>query len=408
MGNNYKSELISYQESQLFSTTPATSRQVYDVQAVFRDADRLQEYTDQYGQNRLGFYVMSTQDNKQQLKKYRYEDFNNKIHSKPISLICVYQTEERSWWIYYPEQLYLQIPDGDAYLHRVSELLNKQNLADSYADIINYTYELYPQFNSMVTAQATKIANTEVNHKYLLIQIQMPLVLFLITVAITVLFKDAIDSFIEKMRQKRELELRKKAMKQAEIDRKYMEDKRVDQAEWVENMNKTPKVLKRLATLVDMATSCEDKYDTKIDIEAIERIGLNLKKIEKIQNKLLESEDECEGSNGYQLQTSYRKQIVRRFYKTYFVVFMMQLDTVKYDFQIEVFDGVNEFNELIKTYIEITDNMIERLQNQPVSSIKINNNTIRKTAELDGLIGQEKIQEDSGVDDATEHTKEDS
>ena len=128
----------------------------------------MQEYVDEYGQNRMGVYMLSTSEDKKQLKKYTYSDMQERVQAKPVSLICVYQTQQREWMIFYPVQLYNILSDPKGYLDRVQQLLDKIDIANSYANIINYTYELYPDLNSRIADKAQSVSTDQISSKYLI------------------------------------------------------------------------------------------------------------------------------------------------------------------------------------------------------------------------------------------------
>ena len=46
---------------------------------MFKGSTEMQEYVDEYGQNRMGVYMLSTSEDKKQLKKYTYSDMQERV-----------------------------------------------------------------------------------------------------------------------------------------------------------------------------------------------------------------------------------------------------------------------------------------------------------------------------------------
>lgn len=402
MYSQMQSKIMQYTEGELFGTTESTQRAVYDVQVAFQDSDLLQEYVNTYGSNRLGFYVMSTQEGKQQLQKYKYSDLEKRIKTKPASIICVYQTQQRDWWIYYPEFIYKQMADPDAYFEHVSTLLNKVALQNSYANIMNYTYELYPDFNEMVTNTANKIQSNEVRQQYKV----YALFGCALVIMVQILIQIGINEVTVDLEKKRVSQV-KKADKQS----KKMEarQKKEFMNEWTQHVSKTSLVVSRIQSCAESFESEGDSETAKeVKNQVIKKLQTNLLMLENDQKKLMDCKDD-------QATETRRGKTIIGFYRKYFPMLEQLIDIVEQDIKHNRYNIV-EFNKILDLYVEITESVLDKVHGIQQGDMQIQLNTVMKSAAMDGLVNthkefkcteDKKEKEDKDTDIQSENSQED-
>lgn len=367
----------------------------------------MQEYVDEYGQNRMGVYMLSTSEDKKQLKKYTYSDMQERVQAKPVSLICVYQTQQREWMIFYPVQLYNILSDPKGYLDRVQQLLDKIDIANQYANIINYTYELYPDLNSRIADKAQSVSTDQISSKYL-IKVLLKTVIQLTISIIVGLCMNWIIDYVDRQiiytsatieaehkrdRQKqlkREQEQHNRAHNETEQEHNNRNYTNVTKQQ--EHSNKTDRQDKKQISLISLSERLVDWIDSlennnsELQIVETESLKKNLRILQTCLN------DPDKKNNEYLI----------KFYSQYFkplYSIASQTDKMIQDQNISTESKISyteQFKQAIILYNEITSKIIDNILNQKQNSIDLYIKKIQKIAESDGLIQVQADQEAVG------------
>ena len=367
----------------------------------------MQEYVDEYGQNRMGVYMLSTSEDKKQLKKYTYSDMQERVQAKPVSLICVYQTQQREWMIFYPVQLYNILSDPKGYLDRVQQLLDKIDIANSYANIINYTYELYPDLNSRIADKAQSVSTDQISSKYLIKVLLKTVIQLTISIIVGLCLNwiiDYVDRQIiytsatieaehkrDRQKQlKREQEQHNRAHNEAEQEHNNRNYTNVTKQQ--EHSNKTDRQDKKQVNLISLSERLVDGIDSlennnsELQIVETESLKKNLRILQTCLN------DPDKKNNEYLI----------KFYSQYFkplYSIASQTDKMIQDQNISTESKISyteQFKQAIILYNEITSKIIDNILNQKQNSIDLYIKKIQKIAESDGLIQVQADQEAVG------------
>ena len=367
----------------------------------------MQEYVDEYGQNRMGVYMLSTSEDKKQLKKYTYSDMQERVQAKPVSLICVYQTQQREWMIFYPVQLYNILSDPKGYLDRVQQLLDKIDIANSYANIINYTYELYPDLNSRIADKAYSVSTYQISSKYLIKVLLKTVIQLTISIIVGLCLNWIID-YVDRQiiytsatieaehkrdRQKqlqREQEQHNRAHNETEQERNNRNYTNVTKQQ--EHSNKTDRQDKKQVNLIGLSERLVDGIDSlennnsELQIVETESLKKNLRILQTCLN------DPDKKNNEYLI----------KFYSQYFkplYSIASQTDKMIQDQNISTESKISyteQFKQAVILYNEITSKIIDNILNQKQNSIDLYIKKIQKIAESDGLIQVQADQEAVG------------
>ena len=367
----------------------------------------MQEYVDEYGQNRMGVYMLSTSEDKKQLKKYTYSDMQERVQAKPVSLICVYQTQQREWMIFYPVQLYNILSDPKGYLDRVQQLLDKIDIANSYANIINYTYELYPDLNSRIADKAQSVSTDQISSKYLIKVLLKTVIQLTISIIVGLCLNWIID-YVDRQiiytsatieaehkrdRQKqlqREQEQHNRAHNETEQERNNRNYTNVTKQQ--EHSNKTDRQDKKQISLISLSERLVDGIDSlennnsELQIVETESLKKNLRILQTCLN------DPDKKNNEYLI----------KFYSQYFkplYSIASQTDKMIQDQNISTESKISyteQFKQAVILYNEITSKIIDNILNQKQNSIDLYIKKIQKIAESDGLIQVQADQEAVG------------
>lgn len=367
----------------------------------------MQEYVDEYGQNRMGVYMLSTSEDKKQLKKYTYSDMQERVQAKPVSLICVYQTQQREWIIFYPVQLYNILSDPKGYLDRVQQLLDKIDIANSYANIINYTYELYPDLNSRIADKAQSVSTDQISSKYLIKVLLKTVIQLTISIIVGLCLNwiiDYVDRQIiytsatieaehkrDRQKQlKREQEQHNRAHN--EIEQEHNNRNYTNVTKQQEHSNKTDRQDKKQLSLIGLSERLVDGIDSlennnsELQIVETESLKKNLRILQTCLN------DPDKKNNEYLI----------KFYSQYFkplYSIASQTDKMIQDQNISTESKISyteQFKQAIILYNEITSKIIDNILNQKQNSIDLYIKKIQKIAESDGLIQVQADQEAVG------------
>lgn len=367
----------------------------------------MQEYVDEYGQNRMGVYMLSTSEDKKQLKKYTYSDMQERVQAKPVSLICVYQTQQREWIIFYPVQLYNILSDPKGYLDRVQQLLDKIDIANSYANIINYTYELYPDLNSRIADKAQSVSTDQISSKYLIKVLLKTVIQLTISIIVGLCLNwiiDYVDRQIiytsatieaehkrDRQKQlKREQDQHNRAHNETEQEHNNRNYTNVTKQQ--EHSNKTDKQDKKQISLISLSDRLVDGIDSlennnsELQIIETESLKKNLRILQTCLN------DPDKKNNEYLI----------KFYSQYFkplYSIASQTDKMIQDQNISTESKISyteQFKQAIILYNEITSKIIDNILNQKQNSIDLYIKKIQKIAESDGLIQVQADQEAVG------------
>lgn len=367
----------------------------------------MQEYVDEYGQNRIGVYMLSTSEDKKQLKKYTYSDMQERVQAKPVSLICVYQTQQREWIIFYPVQLYNILSDPKGYLDRVQQLLDKIDIANSYANIINYTYELYPDLNSRIADKAQSVSTDQISSKYLIKVLLKTVIQLTISIIVGLCLNwiiDYVDRQIiytsatieaehkrDRQKQlKREQEQHNRAHSETEQEPNNRNYTNVTKQQ--EHSNKTDRQDKKQVNLISLSERLVDGIDSLennnsgLQIVETESLKKNLRILQTCLN------DPDKKNNEYLI----------KFYSQYFkplYSIASQTDKMIQDQNISTESKISytdQFKQAIILYNEITQKIIDNILNQKQNSIDLYIKKIQKIAESDGLIQVQADQEAVG------------
>lgn len=367
----------------------------------------MQEYVDEYGQNRMGVYMLSTSEDKKQLKKYTYSDMQERVQAKPVSLICVYQTQQREWMIFYPVQLYNILSDPKGYLDRVQQLLDKIDIANSYANIINYTYELYPDLNSRIADKAQSVSTDQISSKYLIKVLLKTVIQLTISIIVGLCLNwiiDYVDRQIiytsatieaehkrDRQKQlKREREQHNRAHNETEQEHNNRNYTNVTKQQ--EHSNKTDRQDKKQVNLIGLSERLVDGIDSlennnsELQIVETESLKKNLRILQTCLN------DPDKKNNEYLI----------KFYSQYFkplYSIASQTDKMIQDQNISTESKISyteQFKQAIILYNEITSKIIDNILNQKQNSIDLYIKKIQKIAESDGLIQVQADQEQVG------------
>lgn len=411
---SYKSSEYVYKTSELFETTAQTDRAVYDVAVVFGGADKMQELSTEYGKSKLGVYMLSTSEDQKEVEKYKYNELSKRVQAKPASIICVYQTDSKDWYIFYPASLWNAIPEPQGYFNRVHDLLQKMDLANSYANIVNYTYDLYPDLNELVTSEANKIIQAEKRQEFIrdsaFYFISIVTLQVLIGIAIQIVQKDYVyssnaqllshinDVINEDARKEKEKTDRKiKSFKKQNNNQSNQNNYGVGQArETYENLEKpdipewfkykclTGEVNNRLQGIAEQLDNSEISSNTA-------RLIDRLQELDSIVSQRYSDDKKAPG-------------FVEKFYRSYFVMLMNLVEQVERYINENDVQKTRSYNEGLELYETITNGIIKKLKQSSVDTIRISVDAIKRGAMLDGLI--ENKQDDEVVDKAEETSKE--
>lgn len=420
---SYKSSEYVYKTSELFETTAQTDRVVYDVAVVFGEADKMQELSTEYGKSKLGVYMLSTSDDQKLVEKNSYDELSKRVQAKPASIICVYQTDSKDWYIFYPASLWNAIPEPQGYFNHVHDLLQKMDLANSYANIVNYTYDLYPDLNELVTSEANKIIQTEKRQEFIrdsaFYFISIVTLQVLIGIAIQIVQKDYVyssnaqllshindvideDARKEKEKTDRKIKSFKKqnnnqSNQSGQINRDNYD---VEQArETYENLEKpdipdipewfkykclTGEVNNRLQGIAEQLDNSEISSNTA-------RLIDRLQELDNIVSQRYSDDKKAPG-------------FVEKFYRSYFVMLMNLVEQVERYINENDVQKTRSYNEGLELYEAITNGIIKKLKQSSVDTIRISVDAVKRGAMLDGLLDGliENKQDDEVVDKAEE------
>lgn len=414
---SYKSSEYVYKTSELFETTAQTDRAVYDVAVVFGAADKMQELSTEYGKSKLGVYMLSTSEDQKEVEKYRYNELSKRVQAKPASIICVYQTDSKDWYIFYPASLWNAIPEPQGYFNHVHDLLQKMDLANSYANIVNYTYDLYPDLNELVTSEANKIIQAEKRQEFIrdsaFYFISIVTLQVLIGIAIQIVQKDYVyssnaqllshinDVINEDARKEKEKTDRKiKSFKKQNNNQSnqishdnydvgqaretYENLEKPDIPEWFKYKCLTGEVNNRLQGIAEQLDNSEISSNTA-------RLIDRLQELDSIVSQRYSEDKKAPG-------------FVEKFYRSYFVMLMNLVEQVERYINENDVQKTRSYNEGLELYEAITNGIIKKLKQSSVDTIQISVDAIKRGAMLDGLI--ENKQDDEVVDKAEETSKE--
>lgn len=372
----------------------------------------MQEYVDEYGQNRMGVYMLSTSEDKKQLKKYTYNDMQERVQAKPVSLICVYQTQQRDWMVFYPVQLYNILSDPKGYLDRIQQLLDKIDIANSYANIINYTYELYPDLNQRIADKAQQVQTDQISSKYLIKVLLKTVIQLTISIIVGLCLNWLID-YVDRQivytsatieaehKQDRQKRLKKEREHQQEqqeqrgqekeknLNKNISQNSRIKQQDNISKVNKQDKKQISLVNLSERLVSGIDTLERDNQILQIPETDDLKKNIKILQTCLNDPEKK---NNEYLI----------KFYSQYFKPLysiasqtskMLQDDKLSSESKINY---TEQFKQAIILYSEITSKIIDNILNQKQNSIDLYIKKIQKIAESDGLIEIQEDQEQIG------------
>ena len=416
---SYKSSEYVYKTSELFETTAQTDRVVYDVAVVFGGADKMQELSTEYGKSKLGVYMLSTSEDQQEVEKYKYNELSKRVQAKPASIICVYQTDSKDWYIFYPASLWNAIPEPQGYFNHVHDLLQKMDLANSYANIVNYTYDLYPDLNELVTSEANKIIQTEKRQEFIrdsaFYFISIVTLQVLIGIAIQMVQKDYVyssnaqllshinDVIDEDARKEKEKTDRKiKSFKKQNNNQSnqnsqishdnygvgqaretYENLEKPDIPEWFKYKCLTGEVNNRLQGIAEQLDNSELSSNTA-------RLIDRLQELDNIVSQRYSDDKKA-------------PDFVEKFYRSYFVMLMNLVEQVERYINENDVQKTRSYNEGLELYEAITNGIIKKLKQSSVDTIRISVDAIKRGAMLDGLI--ENKQDDEEVDKAEEASK---
>ena len=416
---SYKSSEYVYKTSELFETTAQTDRAVYDVAVVFGEADKMQELSTEYGKSKLGVYMLSTSEDQKEVEKYKYNELSKRVQAKPASIICVYQTDSKDWYIFYPASLWNAIPEPQGYFNHVHDLLQKMDLANSYANIVNYTYDLYPDLNEIVTSEANKIIQAEKRQEFIrdsaFYFISIVTLQVLIGIAIQIVQKDYVYSSNAQLLSHINDVIDEDARKEKEkTDRKIKSFKKqnnnqsnqggqinrdnygVGQArETCENLEKpdipewfrykclTGEVNNRLQGIAEQLDNSEISSNTA-------RLIDRLQELDNIVSQRYSDDKKAPG-------------FVEKFYRSYFVMLINLVEQVERYINENDVQKTRSYNEGLELYEAITNGIIKKLKQSSVDTIRISVDAIKRGAMLDGLI--ENKQDDKAVEEIDETSK---
>ena len=413
---SYKSSEYVYKTSELFETTAQTDRVVYDVAVVFGGADKMQQLSTEYGKSKLGVYMLSTSEDQKEVEKYKYNELSKRVQAKPASIICVYQTDSKDWYIFYPASLWNAIPEPQGYFNHVHDLLQKMDLANSYANIVNYTYDLYPDLNELVTSEANKIIQAEKRQEFIrdsaFYFISIVTLQVLIGIAIQIVQKDYVyssnaqllshinDVIDEDARKEKEKTDRKiKSFKKqnnnqnnlnsqissdnygvGQTRKTYENPEKPDIPEWFKYKCLTGEVNNRLQGIAEQLDNSELSSNTA-------RLIDRLQELDSIVSQRYSDDKKAPG-------------FVEKFYRSYFVMLMNLVEQVDRYINENDVQKTRSYNEGLELYEAITNGIIKKLKQSSVDTIRISVDAIKRGAMLDGLI--ENKQDDEEVDKAKE------
>lgn len=413
---SYKSSEYVYKTSELFETTAQTDRAVYDVAVVFGGADKMQELSTEYGKSKLGVYMLSTSEDQKEVEKYKYNELSKRVQAKPASIICVYQTDSKDWYIFYPASLWNAIPEPQGYFNHVHDLLQKMDLANSYANIVNYTYDLYPDLNELVTSEANKIIQTEKRQEFIrdsaFYFISIVTLQVLIGIAIQIVQKDYVyssnaqlmshinDVIDEDARKEKEKTDRKiKSFKKQSSSRNNQNGQisrdnygvgqvretcenleKPDIPEWFRYKCLTGELNNRLQGIAEQLDNSEISSNTA-------RLIDRLQELDSIVSQRYSDDKKAPG-------------FVEKFYRSYFVMLINLVEQVERYINENDVQKTRSYNEGLELYEAITNGIIKKLKQSSVDTIRISVDAIKRGAMLDGLI--ENKQDDEEVDKAKE------
>lgn len=399
---SYKSSEYVYKTSELFETTAQTDRAVYDVAVVFGGADKMQELSTEYGKSKLGVYMLSTSEDQKEVEKYKYNELSKRVQAKPASIICVYQTDSKDWYIFYPASLWNAIPEPQGYFNHVHDLLQKMDLANSYANIVNYTYDLYPDLNELVTSEANKVIQAEKRQEFIresaFYFISIVTLQVLIGIAIQIVQKDyvyssnaqllshindVIDEDAKKEKEKTDRKIKsfkKQNNSQSNLNSQISQDnydvgkaretyenlEKPDIPEWFRYKCLTGEVNNRLQGIAEQLDNSEISSNTA-------RLIDRLQELDSIVSQRYSDDKKA-------------PSFVEKFYRSYFVMLMNLVEQVERYINENDVQKTRSYNEGLELYEAITNGIIKKLKQSSVDTIRISVDAIKRGAMLDGLI----------------------
>ena len=363
--------------------------------------------------------MLSTSEDQQEVEKYKYNELSKRVQAKPASIICVYQTDSKDWYIFYPASLWNAIPEPQGYFNHVHDLLQKMDLANSYANIVNYTYDLYPDLNELVTSEANKIIQTEKRQEFIrdsaFYFISIVTLQVLIGIAIQMVQKDYVyssnaqllshinDVIDEDARKEKEKTDRKiKSFKKQNNNQSnqnsqishdnygvgqaretYENLEKPDIPEWFKYKCLTGEVNNRLQGIAEQLDNSELSSNTA-------RLIDRLQELDNIVSQRYSDDKKA-------------PDFVEKFYRSYFVMLMNLVEQVERYINENDVQKTRSYNEGLELYEAITNGIIKKLKQSSVDTIRISVDAIKRGAMLDGLI--ENKQDDEEVDKAEEASK---
>lgn len=343
----------------------------------------MQELASDYGQSKLGVYMLSTSEKWEEITKYKYEELQERVQAKPASIICVYQTAVKDWCIFYPSYLKSAIPEPQGYFNHVHDLLSKMDLANSYANIVNYTYELYPDLNELVTQEANKQLQEEYRDTFIkesvFYFIQLVLLQLLVGLAIAIVQKDyvyasntqlfshihdAIESDNNKIKAETSRNIRK-FDKEAENT-----VQNVEVPEWIRYENLTSRVKYRLSKLAEQLDNSDINSNTARLVDRLDELDNIVS-----QRYLKNFEQNVEAP-----------AFIQKFYRSYFLMLMNLIEQMEKYIDENDLQKIHSYNEGIELYGQITTSVLKKLKQSGIDTIRVSVEAIKKGAVMDGLI----------------------
>lgn len=387
---DYKSEEHVYNTSELFDTTAQTNRYVYDVAVVFSGQDNMKSLQDNYGQSKLGVYVLSTSEDRSVISEYTYEDLSDRVKSKPASIICVYQTTARDWFVFYPKSLWDAIPEPAGYFDHVYSLLQKMDLANTYANIVNYTYELYPDLNELVAVQVNKVVEKEARNEFIKTQvfyvISLTLLAVLIGLVLDIILKDFKESSEERLKEHINKQIESDTVKNTEKVDMNIEKFQLNKAEPVV-INPNNSSLPDWVRYVGLTSKLSDRMiDIQSNIDRKEISNNTESLVQKLQSLERQVREQFGGGSDD------TPKVVRKFYRTYFPMLMSLASEMDKIVKDDDFQKVLSYNEGLELYDSIVENILRQIKIPRLDTIKVSIDTVRRGAIMDGLVNDKDIQ----------------
>ena len=358
--------------------------------------------------------MLSTSEDQKEVEKYKYSELSKRVQAKPASIICVYQTDSKDWYIFYPASLWNAIPEPQGYFNHVHDLLQKMDLANSYANIVNYTYDLYPDLNELVTSEANKIIQADKRQEFIrdsaFYFISIVTLQVLIGIAIQIVQKDyvytsnaqllshindVIDEDARKEKEKTDRKIKsfkKQNNNQSNLNSQISSNNYVGQArqtyenlekpdipEWFRYKSLTGEVNNRLQGIAEQLDNSELSSNTA-------RLIDRLQELDSIVSQRYSDDKKAPG-------------FVEKFYRSYFVMLMNLVEQVERYINENDVQKTRSYNEGLELYEAITNGIIKKLKQSSIDTIRISVDAIKRGAMLDGLI--ENKQDAEEVDETS-------